>query len=830
MPILLLAFASALAAPTFSVERGLVEAPILLEIAATDGGTVYYSTDTSAPSEPYGGPLEIRATTVVRAVEVAADGTRSDVVTSTYVLVDDVVASAVMDAGVAQDPRYADDIARTLREQPIVSLVAPGGIWLDEVPVSVEWIDPDGDVTQVNAGAYVSGGTSWAYPKTSFRLLFRDDYGAGRLDAHLYGDEASGVAPAESHDALTLRSGNHDTVFYLGARGQHLRNLWMDETQLEMGHVVPHGRFVHVFLNGAYHGAYHLRERFNAAFLAEYLGGSEDDYEALTGGSAFDGSGAAWAQVVAARSDFPTFQRWVHVPHFLDYMVLNYYAGNAWDWYSNHNWQAAGPTQPDLGGFRFHSSDSDICLMYDWTVNILYLGGPSDVFAGLLAEGHPDFRVALADAIHRNLRGPLSAEEAGARYARLAALAEGPMAAESARWGQGWWDRDDEWVTERNALLRGWFPYRTDELLRQFREAGWYPLDAPILDTAAGVVPRGTTVTVRVPDDSDTELYTRADGGDPRLPGGAVAAEAVGPDTARVLTVNRSTTVKARLKQGDVWGPLAEALYEVDDASPVVLNEWNAVDPEAWLGGDASDGADEVLGRVAGNGGDWLELLVVQDVDLRGWSLEIQDRAAVAATLRFTDDPLLSVVRAGTLITVAEDLPEDPAYDPEAGDWRFHLRAGARGSGRYVTAAPFDVSSRDLSVVLRDADGAVRYGPVGEPRAGGVSSRETGALRQTPTDALRRWSADYGGTDVSTFGLPNRWEGGAQDLSALRGQTGLARDVDDPVSAAPDDVAGPPAAGCGCAAAPRGARPFALGLGGAVLALVSAARRSRRRA
>jgi MYXO-CTERM domain-containing protein len=200
----------------------------------------------------------------------------------------------------------------------------------------------------------------------------------------------------------------------------------------------------------------------------------------------------------------------------------------------------------------------------------------------------------------------------------------------------------------------------------------------------------------------------------------------------------------------------------------------------------------------------------------------------VTATLRFTDDPLLARVRAGTIITLAEELPEDAAYDPDAGDWRFHLRAGARGSGQYVSATPFDVSSRDLVVLLRDAVGAVRFGPAGEPTTGGVSSRETGALRQTPTEALRRWSADYGGTDRSTFGLPNRWDDGEQDLSALRGQTGAARDVDAPDTDTGAAPAAPRAEGCGCATQRQPVGPrTAAALGWAVLSVAWATRRRR---
>lgn len=822
--------ADALADPLFDVERGWQDAPFVLTLTAEDGGALYYSVDGTSPTIPYAGPLDVTTTTVVRAVEVGADGTASPVVTATYLFLDEVLRASVMDPNIVNDATYGPLVAASLRELPVVSLVAPGGISMTEGAVSVEWIDPEGDIVQVNAGAYVSGGTSWQYAKTSFRLVFRSEYGPGRLHADLYGEDALGVAPVDDFDAISLRGGNHDTVFYLGARGQHLRNFWMDESQLEMGHVVPHGRFVHLFYNSVYHGMYHLRERFNAAMLAEYLGGDEDDYEALTAGNAFDGSGAAWAAVRDASGDFETVREWVNVPHYLDYMVLNYYAANAWDWYSWHNWQAAGPIEPGRGGFRFHSSDSDICLYYDYTTNILHLGGPSDVFLGLFGEGHPDFEVALRDAIYRNLTGPLSTEAAGARYERLAALGESAVVAESARWGYGWWDRDGEWAVERDNLLTNFFPYRTDELWRQMRAAGWYPVEAPELDTSAGVVDAGTTVTVAAPEASTAELWVTLDGRDPRESGGAVASTALGPDGARVVIVERSTLLRARLREGDEWGPVVEAFYEVDAPAPLVLNEWNAVDPDGWLGGEDGDGADATLGRVLGNGGDWIELLAIEDVDLRGWTLTMTDRNGDAGALVFSDDPLLANVRAGTLFTIAEDLPEDPAYDPDRGDWRFHLRAGASGAGRYVSATAFDVTSRDWQLTIQDGDGHVRFGPVGEgvePRAG-ISGEEVGLLQAMPDAKTRRDDGAYGAEARSTFGAPNVWGDGEQDLSGYREEPGGVVDVggDDSGVVAdsggdedmdgrddgPGDDAGAIACGCQTTAPTGGVRAALVGL------------------
>ena len=797
----------AVATPIADVPRGVHDAAFDVVVSGS-GGALYCSTDLSPPSLPCGGPIPIRTTTVLRVAEVAGDGSREEA-TYTYIFPGDVLASPVMDQALLQQPVYSADAERALRELPVISLVRPEGIWLTEVPVSMEWIDPLGDSVYTGAGAYVSGGTSWAYEKTSFRLVYRDEYGAGHLEADVYGESdryaPTGIAPADRFDVLSLRGGNHDTVFYLGERGQHLRNLWMDETQLEQGHLAPHGRFASLYINGAYHGLYHVRERFNAANMAEYFGGSEDDYEAINAGTAYDGSGAAWAALVAASGDFQEARRWLDVPDYLDYMVLNFYAGNAWDWYSWHNWQATGPTVPDAGGFRFHSSDSDICLTYNWDINILSLGGPSDVFLGLQAEGDPDFQVALRDAIYRNLTGPLSADRAAARYERIAALASDGLAAESARWGYGWWDRDHEWLSEKSNLLTNWFPLRTEEMWRQFRAAGWYPVEAPLIDTVSGVVPAGTVVRVALPAGSQAQLYTRTDGGDPREPGGAVAAAAQASDQDVAVEIRHGMILKARLKEGREWGPLVEAVYTVDEPSPVILNEWNAVDPAGWLGGAEGAGADLAFGRVQGNGGDWIELLTAEDVDLRGWRLVASDRTGPQGEVVIGDDPALAHVRAGSLITVAAALPEDTAYDPDGGDWRIHLQA------------PIRVTAADWQLRIFDADGFLRFGPVGEgvePKAG-LSSSEVGALTTTPDRDLRPDTESYAAREHSSFGLPNVEDGTAQDLSSLRQQTrdpadsaADSADSADPADSAADsaDTAPRPAEtdppSCGCNATP----------------------------
>ena len=716
----MLLIAAAFAQPVPTPERGLYDEPLVVEAT----GDLLYSTDGSTPSLEWPGSIDIETTTTLRLWD-PAEGL---VVTHSYVFVDDVVET--LSADILADPAYEAAIHRTLRELPTIVLTT-GALSLTEQETAFEWIDGVND-TQIDSGVRIQGGHSVNYAKTNLRLNFRGEYGYSRLYLNLYEDFATGVPPADDFDALTLRGGSHDSVFYLGASGQYLRNRWMDESQLEMGHIAPHGRYAHVYLNGGYHGLYHVRERFDAAMLAEYLGGSEDDYEAVNSGAVIDGSGAAWSMALANAYDFEGIQDWVNLENFLDYMVLQFYAGNAWDWYATHNWMAAGHST--TGGYLFHSSDSDICLYYDHTVDILDLPGPSSLFASLLASGSEDFMVLWGDRLHAHLvaeDGTLRPEAAAERYERLSLQIEDAVVAESARWGSGW-TRDEHWAVERARLMDEYFPFRTDTLLEQVRAKGWLTLPAPVF-TIVGP-------SVRVETVDEAELWVTLDGSDPRL-----SEDALGPGEFDA-TVEYTTQVSARLYDGG-WGPIETRRVEVDRSPPVLLNEWNAVDDGEWL-----SGGDSTLGELESNGGDWLELLVVEDLDLHGWRLELEDRSGTLSSVELGADPVLGEVRAGTLITIAEALPEDLAYAPEVGDWRFHL-----------VDEDLDVSHREWSLTVWDERGRIRLGPVGEGHTVvGLGKDEVGVYAD----------GEHIAQESSTFGAPNTWDGGVQDLSAMRGEEG----------------------------------------------------------
>ena len=205
----------------------------------------------------------------------------------------------------------------------------------------------------------------------------------------------------------------------------------------------------------------------------------------------------------------------------------------------------------------------------------------------------------------------------------------------------------------------------------------------------------------------------------------------------------------------------------------LILNEWNAVSSTNLI-----NGGDSFFGSTAGNGGDWFELVVVEDnLDVRGWQLELADSDGPAPeitdTFIFADDPLLADLRAGTIITVAEDVADDVSFQPATGDFTINLQANTDDDGAFFTASSqsnFDTNNNDWQLRIIDASGLVRFGPAGEGIAGvsGVGGSEVGELEVDPNSSITPLSG-YDDGDASTFGSANESGGVPQDFAPLRG-------------------------------------------------------------
>ncbi|UCF00391.1 MAG: PEP-CTERM sorting domain-containing protein [Planctomycetota bacterium] len=217
--------------------------------------------------------------------------------------------------------------------------------------------------------------------------------------------------------------------------------------------------------------------------------------------------------------------------------------------------------------------------------------------------------------------------------------------------------------------------------------------------------------------------------------------------------------------------------------SPIILNEYNAVGPTKYLG---AAGSDDYWGRVAGNGGDWFELVVIQDhLNMRRWKFTMSHYDAslkkyVYETLNLTNHSIWSDLRSGTIITISEDLPDNvsynPIYDPHnpsAGDWWINVRANdfPDGTGTYIDRQSFTVDSEDWVLRIKKADGTVVFGPVGESvnlTGPLIGDNEIFRLEEDPSASITPFSNYDDAQELSTFGTPNRWGSNVQDFSQLR--------------------------------------------------------------
>lgn len=644
------------AEPMFSQPRGLYEAGFALEIfCPTEGAQLRYTTDGSAPTPTnglaYTGPLYIERTLVVRAAAFRTNWLASPVATFTYIFPRDVISQTRANAVAAGfpsswngqpadyglDPRvvggstpdlfggkYARTFAQDLRSLPSVSLVmnradmfGPRGIYANpeargaawERPVSIELLNPNGTAGfQEDAGIRIQGGAFRRFDltlKKSFRVIFRERYGSSELDFPFFGENA-----ADQFQNFVLRANSNDAWPYGGGNAVYVRDVFAMESMREMGRVVSHSRFVHLYINGQYWGLYNPTERPDAAFSATYHGGDRDTWDAINQDSAPDGNYEAWNRLLTMVSQNvsnnavyqrlqgnnpdgtrnPAYEDLIDIENMIDYMIMNFYVGNA-DW-PHRNWWS-GRDRNNGDGFQFYPWDTETALgltsvTHDST-------GVSDAVARPYAalRANADFRLHFADRVYKhfynggafyvNPAAPSwnpAAPENNRPAARFAALADGIRGAivgETARWGDQLRDspftRDEHWQRSVNSLLANYFPRRSFNVLEQLRDAGLFPrTEPPVMNTRGGVVDPGFQLTLSAP---AGRIYYTTNGIDPRVTNNASLY--TGP-----VSLHDLTRLKARVLNGTEWSALNEATFLMGTAS-LGLSElhYHPADPTA---------------------------------------------------------------------------------------------------------------------------------------------------------------------------------------------------------------------------------------------------------
>lgn len=617
-------WAGRVAAVAFSRPRGFYETPFTLELSTeTPAAMIYYTLDGSEPDETHGlvytAPIPIERTSLVRAMAVKPGLLPAPSTTHSYIFLDNVLAQPPdppgfppvwgvygrdydryrkgepvpadyeMDPEIVNHPVYGPQLKAGLAAIPSISLVtdiqhfdiygAPRSRGLDwERPTSVEFIDPQnpGRNFQSNAGLRIQGGFGrWEFmPKHSFRLFFREKYGAGQLAVPFFPG-----SPLEEFNTLVLRGGVGES--YAGFPGfevdyrtaTYARDEWLRASQIAISGVGSHGMFVHLYLNGLYWGLYNVVERPDAAFMSAYLGGDREAWYAVNHAGPISGDGdrfnklheLARAGDLANPEQYAAIRSYLDTAQFSDYLILNWYAGNV-DWLQK-NWYA-GVRNP-AGRVNYFVWDGE----GTWAEGArIFWEEPrasnmvKPLFDALMQN--PDFRMELADRLYKHLfnGGELTDARSQARWLAITNVISPAIVGEAARWGD---TRNETPITpadwqEARATILARMEGNAAKLVRLMRAAGYYPpLDPPVFNQPGGLVTTGFTVTMTA---AEGDVYYTTNGADPRLPvTGAAAPEALVYQTPPVLTTTTTLKARTRIMAGEepVWSALNQATFSV---------------------------------------------------------------------------------------------------------------------------------------------------------------------------------------------------------------------------------------------------------------------------
>jgi len=653
----------------FNIDRGFFEEPFDLEITSpTERAEIRYTLDGSPPSPTsglvYAGPIPITETTVVRAMAHLAGLRPTNVDTQTYLFPEDVVNQPRMRTSVTRSATLGPQMVNSLKAVPTVSIVTdnPGPFQNEggsnirsESPTSVEMIFPDGRPGfQENAGLKHFGGYYTNFRKKSFRIGFRSQYGATKVNYPLFdGFEYKHYPPTDRFDIMDLRSGSHD----MSSRGAYMSNRFTDDSMLDMGNLAPHGRFVHVYLNGSYWGQYHLRERWNADMASSYFGGPKADYDAVNLNDGFrndekvyDGNGVFWneAKALASGSNpWANNNNNIDVANLIDFMLL-WVSGNSESEVRLLGSKAQG--QP----FRFQMKDADGYLRS--TNRSVSSSGPLDLMSRL-RNGNTDFAMLVADRIHMHFfnDGALTPSQNIERLQKRVDEARPGFIAESARWGNRFREYQD-WLNYQQNLVNNHFRGLTNTMIGRFRSQGMYPdIIAPVFSQHGGSVLPATPVTMST--DADTIYYT-LDGSDPRLPGG------VPNPTASLASFgggNPADPPQTFITSGHVWKFL--------DNGSNQGTAWrqNGFDDSSWsqgpseLGyGDDGEGSGTTLSYGPSNSNKYATTYFRTDVDIPDPSRFLR------FTLRLKYDDAAAVYLGGAEIIRTPNLSSNATYNQYA--------------------------------------------------------------------------------------------------------------------------------------------------------------------
>lgn len=542
-----------------------------------------------------------------------------------------------MDPDITKSTKYAGLMHGAMKDIPTISVVTDlkdlfdpaTGIYVNAINhgdnwerfCSVELIDPSGAPGfNINAGMRIRGGWSRhpEFPKHAFRLFFRGEYGAPKLNFPLFGEEGVG-----EFDKIDLRCEQN----YAWSKGDNIyrhtavREVFSRDSQRDMGQPYTRSRYYHLYLNGMYWGMFQTQERSEARYAADYLGGSKEDYDVIKVNGdnynytieATDGNLTSWQKIYnlcskgfVNNSDYYALEGkdqngypkkggevMVDIDNLIDYMQLIFYTGNydapVSQFRGNadpNNFYAIDRRDDKSSGFIFFAHDAEHSMMISAenvgigiqqnrvTIPNMWVSGASKFHPQWLhfkLSSNKEYRQRFADRAYKNFfnKGVFTPAVAKERFQKRAAEINKAIIGESARWGDFISQVPmtyENWNTEINDIYNRYFPFRTNIVLEQMRAAGLImSFNPPVfsknnIKLDGNFYPISGNFEIAVTGTNGQIFYT-LDGTDPRLIGDQINSSAKEIVSGGIIGLKGTAILNARVKNGERWSALASVKF-----------------------------------------------------------------------------------------------------------------------------------------------------------------------------------------------------------------------------------------------------------------------------
>lgn len=344
--------------PTMDVQAGYYAAPISVTISTTEvGGTIYYTTNGSQPSNTstlYTGPININATTVLRAIvySPAATTLPSFTETNTYFFGND---------------------NHTIPVVSISGTTLDGG-WNGNELTHLEFFQNGTFTVEASGDSNEHGNDSNAYGQRGFDYVTRDALGYNHEIEH----PMLHTSDRQSYQRLIFKAAANDNYPFSNG-GAHIRDAYICELSI-LGDLHLDERKTRsciVYINGQYWGVYEIREKVddtdytdhyydqpagNVDFLKTW-GGTWTEYAAAPGfnpqtqWNTFVNFTTTNSMVNQANYDYVVSQ--FNTMSLIDYFILNGYTVCT-DWLNwNTAWWKGTNPNGDAKRWRYALWDND---------------------------------------------------------------------------------------------------------------------------------------------------------------------------------------------------------------------------------------------------------------------------------------------------------------------------------------------------------------------------------------------------------------------------------------------------------------------------------------